>query len=122
MANGNRLAPGTTSPSPQLGVVDPTRPREDSSPASAVGSHSVAADPVFNQVYVPINGTTGAASGICQKGNSDTPGCIAVFTVIRGTDDPKAGVAAAARTCVAQGAPVTAVNGNEPQMLKVNCP
>jgi hypothetical protein len=116
MGNGNRLAPGTTSPSPQLGVVDPTKPREDFSPASAVGSHSVAADPVFNQVYVPVNGTTGAASGICQKGNSDTPGCIAVFTVIRGKDDPKAG------TCVAAGAPVTAMNGNEPQTLKVACP
>jgi len=114
MGNGNHLT--GTSPSPQLGVVDPTKPREDSSPASAVGSHSVAADPVFNQVYVPVSSTTGAASGICQKGNSDTPGCIAVFTVIRGKDDPKAG------TCVAAGAPVTAMNGNEPQTLKVACP
>ena len=51
LGNGNHL----TAPGPILGVVDATGKRPDSSPSSAVGSHSVAADPVENQVYVPIN-------------------------------------------------------------------
>ena len=44
-------------PGPILGVVDqrPDTIDEDASPATAAGSHSVAADPVFNQVYVPGN-------------------------------------------------------------------
>src|SRR5215472_372781 len=51
LGNGNHL----TAPGPILGVVDATGKRPDTSPISAVGSHSVAADPVENQVYVPIN-------------------------------------------------------------------
>ena len=86
LANGNHL----TAPGPILGVVDATGKRPDSSPISAVGSHSVAADPVKNQVYVPINSNPaqGGASGICTaNGGSNANGCIAVFTVISGTDD-----------------------------------
>jgi len=86
LANGNHL----TAPGPILGVVDSTGKRPDSSPSSAVGSHSVAADPVENQVYVPINNNPaqGGASGICgAHGGSNANGCIAVFTVISGTDD-----------------------------------
>jgi hypothetical protein len=42
-------------------------------------AHSVAADPVFNQVYVPIPSTAGLT--VCsQAGGSDAQGCIAVFT------------------------------------------
>ncbi len=57
-----------------LGVVDqrPDTINEDASPATAAGSHSVAVDPVFNQVYVPGNK---AATSICPGGN----GCIAIF-------------------------------------------
>jgi hypothetical protein len=57
-----------------LGVVDqrPDTIGEDASPATAAGSHSVAVDPVFNQVYVPGNK---AATSICPSGN----GCIAIF-------------------------------------------
>jgi hypothetical protein len=51
-----------TLPAPQLGVVDAfgdnppsSAPQEDASAKSALGSHSVAADPVANQVYVPVN-------------------------------------------------------------------
>src|SRR5215813_10670055 len=86
LGNGNHL----TAPGPILGVVDATGKRPDTSPISAVGSHSVAADPVENQVYVPINSNPaqGGASGICgANGGSDANGCIAVFTVISGTDD-----------------------------------
>ena len=59
---------------PILGVVDqrPDTIGEDADPATAAGSHSVAVDPVFNQVYVPGNK---AATSIC----SSTNGCIAIF-------------------------------------------
>jgi hypothetical protein len=117
LGNGNHLTAVGGSPAPTLGVVDATGKREDSSPTSAVGSHSVAADPVKNQVYVPINSNPaqGGASGICgANGGSNANGCIAVFTVISGTDDKA--------KCLAQGAPVTAMSDGEPQLLTVGCP
>jgi hypothetical protein len=87
----------------KLGIVDALgengsgSPVEDASAASSDGSHSVAADPVGNQVYVPINNAAGAASKICSShtdanGNPgvDANGCIAVYTVEGGTgpNDP----------------------------------
>lgn len=74
----------------QLGVIDATKvlPVDQSvdvglpnlPPASPHGTaHSVAADPVFNQVYVPIPSTAGGT--VCSSaGGSDAQGCIAVFT------------------------------------------
>ena len=113
LGSGNHLTAVGGSPAPILGIVDATGKRPDVSPTSAVGSHSVAADPVQNQVYVPINNTN--TSGICgAHGGSNTNGCIAVFTVISGTDDKA--------KCLAQGAPVTAMSDGEPQFLKTNCP
>lgn len=49
-------------------------------PSSPHGTaHSVAADPVFNQIYVPIPATAGLS--VCSgAGGSDAQGCIAVFT------------------------------------------
>src|SRR5262245_36509088 len=117
LGSGNHLTAVGGSPAPILGVVDATGKRSDFSPKSAVGSHSVAADPVKNQVYVPINSNPaqGGASGICgANGGINANGCIAVFTVISGTDDKA--------KCVAQGAPITAMNNGEPQFLKANCP
>jgi hypothetical protein len=70
------------------------KPTEDFSQDTAVSSHSVAADPVGNQVYVPIKCTLsscGPSSSptICSAHHGDdTKGCIAVFTVTSGTDDP----------------------------------
>ena len=67
---------------PILGVVDQTpdaNDNEDASVATAAGSHSVAADPVKNQVYVPGNQS---ATTLCGSSN----GCIAVFTAAN--DDP----------------------------------
>jgi hypothetical protein len=116
MGNGNHLTAVGGSAAPILGVVDATGKREDSSPTSAVGSHSVAADPVQNQVYVPINSNPaqGGASGICgAHGGSNVNGCIAVFTVISGTDDKG--------KCFAQGAPVVAMNDGEPEHAKRDC-
>jgi hypothetical protein len=49
-------------------------------PASPHGTaHSVAADPIYNQIYVPIPSTAGGT--VCSgAGGSDAQGCIAVFT------------------------------------------
>ncbi len=116
LGSGNHLTAVGGSPAPILGVVDATGKRPDSSPTSAVGSHSVAADPVKNQVYVPINSNPaqGGASGICgANGGSNANGCIAVFTTSGPDDKAK---------CVAQGAPVTGMNNGEPEFLKVDCP
>jgi len=112
LGNGNHLTAVGGTAAPTLGVVDATGGREDFSPTSAVGSHSVAADPVKNQVYVPINS---AATGICTPhGGTDANGCIAVFTVTSGKDDKA--------KCVAQGEPVIGMNDGEPEVLKTNCP
>jgi len=68
-------------PGPILGVVDQSGDpdAEDAAPTTAAGSHSVAADPFKNQVYVPGNQ---AATTLCGGSN----GCIAVFTTTN--DDP----------------------------------
>jgi hypothetical protein len=74
-----------------LGVEDAgPPPSADPTAASGFGSHSVSADAIRNQVYVPIRGNTGVAGSnnkICSSakdvfGNagSDALGCIAVFT------------------------------------------
>jgi hypothetical protein len=92
---------------PRLGVVDATGENgpgsTDFSPETAAGAHSVAADPVANQVYVPIKCVVAGGTGGCNdttakgdlticssKGGDDKKGCIAVFTVKAGTgpDDP----------------------------------
>ncbi len=70
-----------------LGVVDARDHHEDQSvPIALAGrpnAHSVAADPVLNQVYVPI--PAGHSSVCSSAGGSDAHGCIAVFTTT--TDD-----------------------------------
>jgi hypothetical protein len=78
LAGGNHNLALPT-PGPILGVVDqkPDTIDEDASPSTKTGSHSVAADPVFNQVYVPVNNTpAGSAFALCGQG---VPGCIAIF-------------------------------------------
>src|SRR5438093_11611426 len=75
------LAGGNHTGGPILGVVDQSADdgNEDASATSALGSHSVAADPFKNQVYVPGNN---AATTLC----GGSTGCIAVFTATN--DDP----------------------------------
>jgi DNA-binding beta-propeller fold protein YncE len=84
----------------KLNVADPDGTTDKPAP-TLIGSHSVAADPVRNQVYVPFNDGSG----------------IGVFTVTEGTDDPS--------ICVGQGAPVISM-GDEgtgsPVLLRVVCP
>jgi hypothetical protein len=68
----------------QLGIVDASSGKQDPSvktgTAGAAGHvHSVAADAVYNQVYVPIPSSAG--STVCSSaGAIDSNGCIAVFT------------------------------------------
>jgi hypothetical protein len=93
---------------PILGVVDQRADNgnEDATVTTAAGSHSVAADPVKNQVYVPGNK---AATTLCGGSN----GCIAVFTTTN--NDP--GV------CLGRGAPADG-EGKEgdPGFLRHVCP
>jgi hypothetical protein len=76
-----------------LGVEDAgPPPSKDPDAATAVGSHSVAADPIRNQVYVPIRGNNGTTppsttGNICSKAKdvfgiagSNALGCIAIYT------------------------------------------
>lgn len=72
----------------QLGIVDSIGGREDDSVSDGLpntstsphgGNHSVAADPILNQVYLPVASTSGAT--LCSAvGGSDTQGCIVVLT------------------------------------------
>jgi hypothetical protein len=83
------LARSNTAPQPQqLGVVDAVGRHPDQSiPIAQAGppnAHSVAADPVMNQVYVPI--PAGHSSVCGSAGGNDALGCIAVFTTTN--DDP----------------------------------
>ena len=82
---------GTAALGGKLGVEDAKpSPAADPDAASGWGSHSVAADPIKNQVYVPIrgnSGVTGSANKICSSAKdvfgitgSDVFGCIAVYT------------------------------------------
>jgi hypothetical protein len=76
-------ASNNTVAGPILGVVDqhPDNGHNpiDPSPATQGGSHSVAADPLHNQVFIPANNSSAA---LCGNMN----GCIAVFTA-KGRDD-----------------------------------
>jgi hypothetical protein len=76
-----------------LGVADAgPSPSLDPSVTSASGSHSVAADPHRNQVYVPIRGNNGTtppsttgkicstAKDVFGNAGSDALGCIAIYT------------------------------------------
>jgi hypothetical protein len=99
-----------------LGVVDARGLEADTSvytankpnpPASS--SHSVAADPVANQVFVAIGGN--GSSTVCgTTGGTDLQGCIAVYTTPK--DDQ----------CLAEGAPVrTAHAGEDPVFMNGKC-
>jgi hypothetical protein len=106
-------APG---PNQLLGVIDARGPQADASsvtsPTGAPNAHSVAADPVGNQIYVTVGGR---ATGDTACGTSGSTlaksGCVAVFTAV-GKDD----------ACLAEGAPVrTAHAGEDPVFLNGRC-
>lgn len=78
---------------PVLGVINartltagPSTPTGAGKFLSGTGrTHSVAADPVLNQIYVPVPNT--AIDKVCSSaGGNDAQGCIAVFTAVHGGD------------------------------------
>jgi hypothetical protein len=102
----------------QLGVADAGPPPSvDATAPSAIGAHSVAADPFRNQVYVPISAHA-PGSTVCSstadvfgdKGNNAL-GCIAIYT--SPNDD---------RGCIAEGMAVVATNdAGDPQFRRGRC-
>ena len=87
-----------------LGIIDAgPPPSADTVAGTAPGSHSVAADSLTNQVYVPIRGNAevappGPFGTTCSKGKdvfglagSDALGCIAIYTAQSDSDDVVAG-------------------------------
>jgi hypothetical protein len=99
-----------------LGVVDARGLQEDTSVYTAnkpnppaASSHSVAADPVSNQVFVATGGN-GSSTTCGATGGSNATGCIAVFTTPK--DDQ----------CLAEGAPVRTANaGEDPVFMNGKC-
>jgi hypothetical protein len=98
----------------KLGVVDAgPPPKADPDAPTAAGSHSVAADPFKNQVYVPIRSNTiaGTNATICgAHGGSDNNGCIAVYTARRDRDD-----------CLDEKSQVVAMNGGQQVFHRTKC-
>ena len=82
------LGLSNATPAPIVGVIDSDSgrggPRTDPSVPSAPGSHSIAADPDRNQVYVPVRSNTNPASAavtICaDHGGDNVKGCVLVLT------------------------------------------
>jgi len=56
---------------PVLGVIDADEPRFDNNAPTARNAHSVAADPIFNNVFVPL--TAGTTNTVCPNG------CIGIY-------------------------------------------
>jgi hypothetical protein len=85
-----------------LGVVDAEGKNPDAFAATQGGSHSVAADMLKNQVYVPVN----SAGALCGTLN----GCVAVFTA---QHDDK---------CLTGDMPVLRhADGDDPVFMRVPC-
>jgi hypothetical protein len=102
----------------KLGVQDAGPPPSgDPDGVSAIGSHSVAADSVRNEVYVPIRSTTFPASPptvstICSShGGVDANGCIAIYTAPNDADDQ----------CQVKGTPAVAVNSGDLAFQHAKC-
>lgn len=88
LARSGRVPPPTPPavPTQLLGVIDSQGPHPDPSVFTAnkpnppaASSHSVAADPRRNQVYVPIGSNSSTVCG-SLPGGSNALGCIAVYT------------------------------------------
>jgi hypothetical protein len=99
-----RLGPGI------LGVEDAgPPPQADTHTPTAGFSHSVAADPHKNQVYVPIRTSTiTQTASVCgSKGGMDILGCIAIYDSPADTDD-----------CIADDDPVIGVNDDGDEQFR----
>jgi hypothetical protein len=69
------LAEGNNTIQRQLGIVDSGSGAVDQDIKTGVSSHSVAADPVSNQIYLPVRNNGGASPTLC----GNTNGCVAIF-------------------------------------------
>ena len=100
-----RLGPGI------LGVEDAGPPPQADTPDTPTAgfSHSVAADPHKNQVYVPIRTSTiTQTASVCgSKGGMDILGCIAIYDSPADTDD-----------CIADDDPVIGVNDDGDEQFR----
>ena len=65
------LAARNNTSGPVLGVIDADEPSFDNNAPTTSNAHSVAADPIFNNVFVPL--TSGATNTICPSG------CIGIY-------------------------------------------
>ena len=65
------LAARNNATGPVLGTVDADEPAFDNNAPTTANAHSVAADPIFNNVFVPL--TAGAANKVCPQG------CIGIY-------------------------------------------
>jgi DNA-binding beta-propeller fold protein YncE len=86
------LAESSNSP-PRLGIVDSRTGNVDQDITTGASAHSVAADPVTNQAYVPIKGGTATICGTFANNASDAAadnanGCIAIFGPTGPDDHP----------------------------------
>lgn len=73
--DGHYFLAESNNPTPQLGIADSENKTVDQTIGTGHSSHSVAADPVAMQAYVPITATGGGSLTHC--GNSN--GCVAIF-------------------------------------------
>jgi len=69
------LAARNNTSGPVLGVIDADEPRFDNNAPTTTNAHSVAADPIFNNVFVPL--TSGATNAVCPNG------CIGIYRASR---------------------------------------
>jgi hypothetical protein len=69
------LAESNNATQPQLGIVDSRSKQVDQDTKTGKSSHSVAADPVSMQVYVPVTAAGGGSLSLCGTAN----GCVAVY-------------------------------------------
>jgi hypothetical protein len=92
-----------------LGVVDAASATADAGAKTA--THSVAAEPFSNHVYVPVNNATPLTTNFCHNANagiSNAAGCILIYGAT-GKDDK----------CAERGAPVLAFDPDGPHFLRI---
>lgn len=68
------LAARSNASGPVLGTIDAETLEFDNNATTVAGAHSVAADPIFDNIFVPLNG--GATGNPCQD---KATGCIGVY-------------------------------------------
>jgi|GEM_PF-440991 len=115
------LGEGNNPTGHQLGIVDSLSNQPDQNViGTGVSSHSVAADPQHNNVFVPIRGTGGGSTFCGSTAPAQAQGCVAIFSangppqsnfIVRNTG-PASGQSAPAES---QSASVSVTNIASPQ-------